>query len=151
MKKLLLLIISLSAVFYSCRPRVQKQEETNADSTTVSSERAVQIIDSVKKTDTSQNEPERIRHIEGKEAEELERGPMVKDLIAVLKKIKELPDSAYLVVDLYDSTDKHFSIMVGVNNPNLGGSDVYGWWNYYPDTKMIVNGISFDTVRRANL
>lgn len=147
MKKIHLLSIVFIAIFFiSCKDK-NKKDSTNQN---ITLEELESRLDSLRISDSSSDYIENIiispdSSIFNKKDAEVARKAVIKKLIE--KDIIGGDSSGIqsIIIDSYDATDScyRFFRMVPSADENLG-SVIFGWWLYFPKTKKIQDGITFE-------
>lgn len=148
MKKIHLLSIAFIAIFFiSCK---DKKNSTNQYDQTVTLEEAIERHNSRIRSDSSSDYIENIiispdSSIFNKKEAEIARKAVIKKLIEKDIIGNNPIDIESINISSYDATDNCYSFcrMVPSADENLG-SVVDGWWLYFPKTKKIQNGITFE-------
>jgi len=150
MKKVYLISIAFIAFFFtSCKSKKDSTNQ-NQNNQTITLEEAKSRLDSLRISDSSSDYIENIivppdSSIFNKQEAEIARKAVIKKLIE--KKIISGDSSGLqsIIIDSYDATDScyRFFRMVPSADENLV-SVIFGWWLYFPKTKKIQDGITFE-------
>ena len=150
MKKLHFLSIAFIAIFFiSCKDN-NKKDSTNQYDQTVTLEEAQARLDSLRISNSSSEYIENIiispdSSIFNKKEAEMARKALIKKLIEKDIIGDDSSGIQSIIIDSYDATDScyRFFRMVPSADENLG-SVIFGWWLYFPKTKKIQDGITFE-------
>jgi hypothetical protein len=151
MDKVYFLSIAFIAIFFtSCKGKKDTIKEHNQ---AMRSEEALSRLDSLRISDSSSDYIENIlispySSIFNKKEAEIARKAVIKKLIE--KNIIDDNSSGIesINIDSYDARDScyRFSVNAPSADENLR-MVVIGWWEYFPRTKKVVNGITFEELK----
>jgi hypothetical protein len=150
MNKIIILLVGiLTLTFLSCN-NDHKKESRSTDNQTTTLEEALAKIDSLKKYDTLSDSKEHIiispdsSIFDKNEANEAYKALIKKLTQKKIISIKKDNEQA-IVIDSYDATDSCYKFRLeSLSKDTTLGTYILGWWDYFPKTKKVVNGITFE-------
>jgi hypothetical protein len=140
-------VFVLCSFFTFCKNH--KKVESNISDVTI--EQTTRMLDSLKKNNKSSEIEHLIISTDSSIFNKEEADLCLEYLIKVLteKKIimNDMSNHMSVIIDSYDATDSCYVYCVSVQaeDQNLE-SDIIGWWKFFPRTKKVVNGITFEVI-----
>ena len=149
-KKILLITIVISLLIYAAYESYEQNRINKLNSKVSTLEEALSQIDAIKIDTTLPEFKEHIIISPDSALFNKQGGEIAyKDLIKILRQKKMIGnsrnDSQSIEIDSYDATDSCYRFrVVSLLTTEYQGSSILGWWEYFPKTKKVVNGITFE-------
>jgi hypothetical protein len=145
------LVFSFFTFFTSCDKKKKEPSRLN-EYPTVSVEEANKILSDKTSIDTTELTNHDLIAPENNLFNEKEANESLKKLIKRLVQSRLIDNinlgNKTIKVNSYDATDKCYKFFqIGSTNDPNKEFIVVGWWNYYPTTNKIINGITFEELK----